>query len=194
MKQSELEALLGRPLTPNEVTNLKLYFKIAVEYLEDILCTSLCGCEDRKIFYAREGYSTVFTDIFTEITKVCVNGRMVSSSKYYVAQDDRRSGDWYNSIVFKDRSDCNGDVAVEAVWGFSSIPYDLRRVIAQLFANVSRKYSVGKIQSKQVEDFRIQYVTSTTEEEQFIADNRRVLDKYSQCNIGSIRHGSLQCL
>jgi hypothetical protein len=41
MTQQELEALLGRPLTPIEVTNLGLYLEIALESLEDALCIEI---------------------------------------------------------------------------------------------------------------------------------------------------------
>jgi hypothetical protein len=187
MKQTELEALLGRPLTPTEASNRKLYLEIAKESLEQLLCISLCDDEDEtRTFDIREGYSTVFTDIFTELTAVQFDG--VATTDYYPAFWDKRNNPYYNSIVL---DDCGGStISITGAWGFSEIPSDLKLLWAQLFANVSKKYTAGggNIKSKRVEDFSITY-GDLTDDEVFLSANARTIQKYSMCNTGYIRHG-----
>lgn len=194
MSQSELEALLGRSLTQREVTNLDLYLDIAKESLEELLCISLdtnpdtSGGKDSETrsFDVREGYSTVFTDIFSEIEEVKVDG--VTTTGYYPAFWDKRSGDYFNSIVL----DCRTAESVEITgcWGFETLPGDLQLLWAQQFAIVSKKYKAGagNVKSKQVEDFRISY-GDLTDDQVFLNDNRRIIKKYSMCNIAHVLHG-----
>lgn len=194
MTKEQLAALLGRPLTPNENTNFDLYLDIAKESLEELLCISLdvnpdtSGDpeEDVQTFDVREGYSTVFTGIFTEVSEVKVDGKVTTD--YYPVFWEKRSNPYYNSIVL----DCRAARSVEITghWGFDTLPGDLQLLWAQLFANVSKKYKVGagNIKSKQTEDFRISY-GDLTDDEVFLKDNRRTIKKYSMCNIGYVLHG-----
>lgn len=193
MSQSELEALLGRSLTPTEITNFDTYLEIAKENLEELLCISLdyqdTSGEPEKTtqtFDIRDGYRTVFTGIFTELTEVKVDGTVIED--YHVAFWDKRSNPYYNSIVL---DDCDGkEVEITGYWGFDSLPSDLQLLWAQAFANVSKKYVAGggNVKSKQVEDFRITY-GDLTDDEAFTSANARTIRKYSLCNIGYIRHG-----
>lgn len=189
MTQAQLEALLGRSLTPREIANRKLYLEIASEHLEEILCISLCDKgDDTRTFDIRDGYSTVFTDIFTELTEVKVDG--VVTTNYYPAFWDKRSNPYYNSIVI---SNCKGkEVEITGDWGFNSIPYDLQSIWAQVFAIVSKKYVVGggNVKSKQVEDFRIAY-GDLSDDDVFLNDNKRTIQKYSLCYIGLVLHGDV---
>jgi hypothetical protein len=73
MTRAKLESLLGRSLTPNEVTNLTLYLDIATDSLEDMLCMSLTTETSTREFEAREGYSTLFTGAFTDVSEVTVD-------------------------------------------------------------------------------------------------------------------------
>jgi hypothetical protein len=193
MTQQELEALLGRPLTPIEVTNKGLYLEIAQESLEELLCISLDADDDSgdpepeaRTFEVREGYSTVFTDIFTDVSEVKVDG--VVTTDYYPAFWDRRSADYYNSIAL---DVCSGkEVEITALWGFAEIPSDLKLLLARLFANVSKKYAAGggNIKNKKVEDFSVSY-GDLTDDQVFLDANARTIRKYNMCNIGYIRHG-----
>jgi hypothetical protein len=188
MDESELEALLGRPLTPTENTNKDLYLEIAKESLEELLCISLdSGSEEEesRTFEIREGYSTVFTDIFKEISEVKVDG--ATTEDYYPAFWDKRSNPYYNSIVL---AKAGNTAEITAVWGFSTVPNDLKLLWAQAFANVSKKYVPGSdnVKSKQVEDFRVSY-GDLTDDEAFINANKRTMAKYSMCNVGYVRHG-----
>lgn len=193
MEHSEIEALLGRSLTTIELKNLDLYLDIAKESLEGLLCSSLKGSENEtRVFVGNGDFRTVFTGIFHEVSEVKVDGETVDTSDYNAAQWDKRSSSWYNSIVFTTPPE--GEVEVTANWGFTEVPNDLKRLWAQLFANVGKQYKPGaKIASKQVEDFRIQYVTGVTDDQQFIADNQRTLTKYSLCTIGEISNGKVWC-
>lgn len=189
MTQAKLEALLGRSLTPREVTNLQLYLDIAKESLEELLCLSLCDEGDTtRVFNVREGYSTVFTDIFTELSEVKVDGTVTTD--YYPAFWDKRSNAYYNSIVL---DDCNvTEVEITGFWGFDEVPNDLQLLWAQSFANVSKQYKAGagNVKSKQVEDFRISY-GDLTDDEVFMNANSRIIKKYSMCNIGYVKHGDV---
>jgi hypothetical protein len=186
MDESELEALLGRPLTPTENTNFDLYLDISKESLEELLCISLDSVSETRTFDVREGYSTVFTGIFTEITEVRLDGNVTTD--YYPAFWDKRSSAYYNSIVLgKKRAK---EVEITGFWGFGSIPADLKLLWAQLFANVSKKYSPGNdnIRRKAVEDFSL-WLGDLTDDQAFINANARTIKKYSMCNIGYMLHG-----
>lgn len=192
MDASKLAALLGRPLTPIETTNKDLYLKIARESLDDLLCTNLCDSSDPRIFDAREGYTTVYTDIFTELTEVKVNDSVIDAEKYSPRQWDKRSGSWYNSIVFTYKL-CKGDeVEVSADWGFDTMPSDLQSVLAGLFGLVTKKNKFdGSVTSKQVEDFRISFDTDANLDAEFYATHNKTISKYSVCDIGYVRHGKI---
>ncbi len=195
MTQEELETLLGRPLTSNEVNNLDTYLDIAKESLEDLLCMPIDlqgdtsdDDEYTQVFDIREGYSTVFTGIFTEITEVKIDS--VVTDNYYPAFWDKRSNPYYNSIIL---DYCSGkEVEVTGVWGFISLPSDIQLLWAQLFANVSKRYVPGtdNVQRKAVEDFSI-WLGDLTDDETFLNANQRIIGKYSLCNIGYVLHGQV---
>lgn len=185
MNQSTLEALLGRSLTTLEATNKNLYLDIARESLEGLICSSICYEQGTRTFPIREGFKTIFTGIFEEINSVTINGE--ASTAYTPMQFDNYNGKWFNSIVL---DECEtGLVTIDADWGLSRVPSDLQRLWALLFAQTSKKYSAARVQSKQVEDFRISFATDMSEDEQFLADNQRTISKYSLCGIGQIRSG-----
>lgn len=186
MNQAKLAALLGRPLTQTEVDNLDLYLQIAKERLGDLICSDLCD-QDNRFYTIREGYETVFTDIFTDITSVKLDGEVFTD--YEVYQNDRRNGQWFNSIVL---NKCySGEVEIEADWGFGGMPVDVQLLLAKLFGLVgSMNTSNGNIKSKKVEDFSITF-GDTDVYDQFVTENHATIDKYSQCNVGYIRHGVL---
>lgn len=194
MTQEQLEALLGRSLTPREVTNLDLYFEIAQESLEELLCISLDVNPDgsgepeldTQTFDVREGYSTVFTGIFTQLSEVKVDGTVTTD--YYPAFWDKRSNAYYNSIVL---DDCNAsEVEITGYWGFDSIPADLQLLWAQMFANVSKKYKAGggNVKRKDVRNFSV-WLGDLSDDETFINENKRAIQKYSLCNVGYVLHG-----
>lgn len=187
MNQAQLEALLGRSLTPREATNRRLYLDIAREEIESLMCISLC-CNDSeaRTFEPREGMSTVFTGIFTDIEEVRVDGTVVTD--YYKAFWDNRNGSFYNSIVFATPQ--SSEVEIEASWGFDNIPSDLKRLWTQMFAVVSKKRTVSHVKSKKVEDFSVTY-TDESDIEAFARDNAVTIRKYSMCTIGDVRHGGI---
>lgn len=189
MDESELEALLGRPLTPTENTNFDLYLDIAKKSLEELLCISLDSVSETRTFDVRDGYSTVFTGIFTSVSELKVDG--VATTDYHPAFWDKRSNPYYNSVVL---GKSGKTVEITATWGFDTVPNDLKLLWAQAFANVSKKYVPGgdNIKSKQIEDFRVSY-GDLTDDEAFINANKRTIAKYSMCNIGYVMHGGGTC-
>ena len=192
MDQTTMSALLGRTLTSIEVTNFNLYLKIARQALDDLLCTNLCDDSDPRTFDAREGYSTVFTDIFTDIDEVSINGIVQDADTYSVRQWDRRNGSWYNSIVFDERL-CDGDeVEVSASWGFSTMPSDLQLVLAQLFGLITKKNKFDStVSSKQVEDFRVSINVDADLDDDFYRQYNKTISKYSLCSVGNITQGDI---
>lgn len=190
MDQTKLEALLGRTLTAREITNLKLYLNIAKQNLQDLLCINLdCGNSiTAKTFSAREGYSTVFLDTFTEVEEVKVDGEVVTN--YHLAFFDNRNSSFYNAIVFGTAFRSEKTIEITASWGFETIPNDLSQLWAQMFAITSKKYSTGSVKSKRVEDFYITY-GDLTDEQVFADQNALTISKYSLCNVGYVLHGDV---
>lgn len=191
MNKAKLAALLGRPLTPNEDANFSLYLNIATKSLEDLLCTTICDDSDPRVYDVREGYSTLFTDIFTDITEVKLDGTVIESSKYSVRQWDRRNGNWYNSIVFDSQfTSDDSEVEVSGSWGFSTMPSDLQAVLAGLFDLITKKNKLDPtVASKQVEDFRISLNTDVDLDTDFQSKYAHTLSKYSMCDIPNLQHG-----
>lgn len=197
MNQAKLEALLGRPLTPTEQTNQRLYLKIARESLEGLICTTVsCESEEARAYNVREGYSTAFVDIFTELTEVKIDGTVIDPSKYSVRQWDKRSGSWYNAIVLNRKfRNCDREIEVTASWGFDSMPVDLQLLMARIFDHVGRQNSLDReINSKKVEDFTISYnhssiTMSDTLWASLVQDNATTISKYSMCDIPNVQHG-----
>lgn len=195
MDQEELEALLGRSLTSREVTNLDLYLEIAQESLEELLCISLDVDdssgepeEETRTFDIREGYSTVFTGIFTELSGVKVDGN--ATTNYHTAFWDKRSNPYYNSIVLDEVGGTEAEIT--GLWGFTEVPSDLKLLWAQLFANVSKKYMAGNrnVKRKKVRNFDITF-GDLTDDQAFLDENQRTISKYSLCNIGYVLHGEV---
>lgn len=188
MEQSKLEALLGRSLTPREVTNKELYLDIAKDALEALLCTSLCKESGERTFHIREGYDTIFTDIFTKLNSATINGVTQTAIPYFW---NNQNSNYFNSIVIDDLHTYYDEIIIDADWGFSTIPNDLQLLLAELFANTSKKYSVGSVKSKSVEDFSITY-GDLTDDQDFVNRNARIISKYSLCNIGEIKSGRIR--
>jgi len=189
--QAQLEALLGRTLTPVELSNLDLYLEIAGERLEQLICSRVTAIAEERVYDGREGYSTVFTELFTSITSVEVNGKALETSEYSKRQWDSRNGYWFNSIVLPHRLRSEAEVVINGVWGFDSdtMPSDLQLLYAKLFALVSSmNKGNGNIKSKKVEDFSITFNENTVYD-QFLIDNGSTLRKYSVCNQGYVRSG-----
>lgn len=192
MNQTTMASLLGRSLTPIESTNFNLYLKIARQSLDDLLCTNLCDDTDPRTFDARGGYSTVFTDIFTDVQSITVNGEAVTD--YSVRQWDRRNGSWYNSVVFEDKLYEDDVVVVSASWGFSTMPSDLQLVLAQLFGLITKKNKFDStITKKKVEDFEVWLNIDADLDDEFYRQYNKTISKYSLCTIGNIQQGSVGC-
>jgi len=200
MNQAQLEALLGRPLTSVEITNLELYLEIANDTLETLLCTTIRPATEERTFSLREGYKTAFLDIFTELTEVKVNGTVIEPEAYSLRQWDKRNASWYNSLVLADRiTKLTDEITVNATWGFVdapeedyAVPYDLQVILAGLFSLVTKKNNLNPtVTSKQTEDFKITFNADVDLDEEFYSQYSKTIDKYSLCNIGYIRHGEV---
>lgn len=195
MTKEDISALLGRPLTPTEETNFDLYIDIAKTNLETLICTPVDEVSETRVFDTREGYTTLFTDIFWNVEEVKINGEAVTN--YSSRQWNKRDADWYNSLVFTSPfTECQSEVEITADWGFtpssdaSSLPYDLQSVLAGLFAQITKRNKTDQtIQSKQVEDFRISFNTNINLDQAFYDTYGLILSKYSLCDIPNLQHG-----
>ena len=175
------------------MTNLNSYLEIATEAVEGMLCSSLRGVTEARTFDIRDGYRTAFVDLFTAVTSVSLNGVAISSDAYSKRQWNKRQGSWYNALLL-DRM-YTGEITVTADWGFTTnMPLDLQKLIANAFAEVSKKNKSQRtsgIASKQVEDFRITYRTDLIQDDLFIQDNAATIAKYSMCGLPNVKHGQV---
>lgn len=189
MKQAEIAALLGRPLTPIEVSNFKLYIDIAKERLSDLICTSFEEVTEDRVFDIRADYRTVMLDVFTEINSVVHDGTTIT--EYTPFQWSKRNGDWFNSIVL---DEClEGTLTINADWGFC-YPPDIKLLLAKLFSLVGQmNNSTGNVKSKEVEDFKITF-SGATDYDQFVSDNQATIDKYSLCREVTVTNGRVSDL
>ena len=188
LSKDTISKLLNRPLTTAEDTNFSLYLKIATQRLEELLCMNLCGGDDERTYQSRYGYSEVYVDPFTHINSVTVDGEVVTD--YTKKQGDKFNGSWYNVIAF-DGKRSGENIVVDANWGFSSMPADLQLLLARVFAQGSTEQTTDNlVKSKKIEDFSVTYKDAVTYDE-FVLTNSSTIDKYSQCNQGLIRNGSV---
>ncbi len=200
MNQATLEALLGRSLTPNEVTNLTLYLNIAYESLEELICTPIAPADDTRVFDLREGYSTAFLGIFRSVSEVKIDGNIITSDKYSLRQWDKRNASWYNSLVFDHLfSKSDKEIEVTASWGFpttptNTIPVGLQSLIAGLFDHITKKNKLNPtVASKQNREYRISFNKDVDLDDEFYNKYRKTISKYSLCNIPNVQHGDISC-
>lgn len=192
MDKQQMSALLGRSLTPVEDTNFDMYLEIAEANLETLICTPVTEVTETRYFSTREGYSTVFVDVFTDIFSVKIEGKSVDDYTKY--QWDRRNGKWFNSLVFDNRFSEAKEIEVEANWGFCDYPADLQSVLAGLFGQISKKNKHdGTIASKQVEDFRISFNADVDLDADFYKTYGSIISKYSLCDIPEVQSGKVKC-
>lgn len=199
MNQAQLEALLGRPLTPTEVENLDLYIDIAYESLDELLCTTIDDIAEIRKFYTRAGYSTAFIGLFRSVSKVELNGTELSTDKYTLMQWDKFNGSWYNSLVFTDKFNKDDFIEVTAEWGFSTdptfdVPSDLQLVLANLFSYITKKNKQDTtVENKKVEDFSVSFNVDADLDDEFYNKFSKTIAKYGRCNIPNVQSGAVGC-
>lgn len=196
LTKEQVSKLLNRSLTTAENTNFSTYLNIAVKYLETLLCADLNERVEDRTFDVRDGYRTIFTDPFTQINTITVNGVEKAADTYSVRQFDKRSGSWYNSVVFKQHLDRDvEEITINADWGFTDcLPSDLQMLLAQLFNLVTELQTADdRVKSKKIEDFQVTYKDAQTYDE-FVASNASVVRQYSVCSLGDIQNGHIYSL
>lgn len=188
MTADQISVLLGRPLTSTETSNFNTYYSLAKARVSDLICSDISpDIEDARTFKLRDGYRTLNTPIFDEIQSVTVDGNEIDDTQYKVKQGSSFNGTWFNSIVFNDIT-C-GEVVVTADWGFSSIPLDLQKVIAEQFGILSTTIDSDQISRKQVEDFSIQF--NGTKSDAFVKKYQPTIAKYSSCTESNVQSGKV---
>jgi len=185
-----MSKLLNRSLTSSETENYKLYLKIAKQRLSNLLCMDLTSETEQRSYQTRTGYRTIFTDPFTAVAEVKIDGVTKGADTYTVRQFDNLNGEWFNSIVFKQHLNRNAEVVtIEADWGFDSCaPADLQLLLAKLF-NFLGNVDTGNIKSKRIEDYQVTFGDDSAYEG-LIKDNQAIIDRYSICS-NTIRQGDV---
>ena len=189
LDKTTLEKLLGRSLTSSEDSNFEQYINYTISTLENLLCWSPVCADATASYQARDGYRTLWTDPFTSITDVKVDGKTVTD--YKLAFNGNLNYPFYNSVVFP--NPLNGQtVEITGTWGFEDLPADLGSLVAEIFKMYGRQSmgnQSGNITNKRVEDFSISY-SDKSEMEVLVNDNASIVSKYSNCQSASeIAHG-----
>ena len=191
MDKTTIAKLLGRPLTSSEDSNFEQYINYTISTLENMLCWSPKSDETTATYESRDGYRTLWTDPFTSITDVKVDGRAVTD--YKLAFNGNFNYPFYNSVVF---SRPLGDQTVEitGTWGFEELPADLGSLVAEIFkmyGRVTTANQSGNVKSKSVEDFSITYGDGS-EMDALASKNSSVIAKYSNCQSAlEVQHGDV---
>ena len=191
MDKTSIAKLLGRPLTSSEDSNFEQYINYTISTLENLLCWSPICNEATATYESRDGYRTLWTDPFTSITDVKVDGTLVTG--YKLAFNGNFNYPFYNSVVFP--NSLNGQtVEITGTWGFEELPADLGSLVAEIFKMFGRVNSAnlsGNVKSKSVEDFSITY-TDGSEMDALASKNSSVIAKYSNCqNAIEVQHGDV---
>lgn len=165
----------------------------ATQLLESMLCLDFSNDSGKRVYQGREGYRTVFTGIFSDVNSVTVDGQPVD---YYPAFFDKRNGEFFNSIVLE--NPVCGEVVIDAEWGFNKLPADLKKLLANADAVVTRTHAIRDIKSKKVEDVTVTY-GDLSDDEVFLKQNAVTINKYSMCNVPYTLHGdtcgnSVRCI
>ena len=192
MDKTTIAKLLGRPLTSSEDSNFEQYINYTISTLENLLCWSPICNEATATYESRDGYRTLWTDPFTSITDVKVDGTAVTG--YKLAFNGNFNYSFYNSVVF---SHPLGDQTVEltGTWGFEELPADLGSLVAEIFKAYGRTTAsnmAGNVTNKSVEDFSISY-GDKSEMDTLASNNSSVIAKYSNCqSAGEVSHGEAE--
>ena len=191
MDKTTIAKLLGRPLTSSEDSNFEQYINYTISTLENLLCWSPICNEATATYESRNGYRTLWTDPFTSITDVKVDGTAVTD--YKLAFNGNFNYPFYNSVVFP--TPLNGQIVeLTGTWGFEELPADLGSLVAEIFKMFGRVNTAnlsGNVKSKSVEDFSITYGDGS-EMDALASKNSSVIAKYSNCQSAlEVQHGDV---
>lgn len=193
LSQADVEAILGRSLTNAEKSTLTTTTEQALQDAQDLLGIDWKTLGERT-YFGSEGYRTLFTDPYSILTSVTVNGATITD--YRTAFDDWLNTPSFNSIIFAYPLEDNDEVVVAAEWGFGSeLPYDIKRLAVALWQNGTAPQTnptSQKVKSKSNLDFSVTYDTSKTALETILVDYGNVIEKYSMRIRGDIGHGRIR--
>lgn len=193
LTKTQVEGWLGRSLTDTENAGFDKYLALAVDKFEQLTCSTLKRITETRIFDSRDGMRSLFVGLFTTLSEVKVDGVIVTN--FSPAQGDKRGSlTWYNAVLSDNKMVAGQNIAITANWGFETLPDDVAMTLAQLFALVSSDSEEYRIKSKKIEDFSISYADTETAFNAFISDFGGILNKYSVCGVGEVRHGRVSCI
>jgi hypothetical protein len=197
MDIDSITAYLGRPLTDFETANFDSLFNQTVARLENLLGTPLVKFDGDRTFTVRQGFRTIWIDIFTSVTAVKIDDKELSVDEWTAARNDARGAlDWFNSIVLSEKPIKREQTAtITASWGFDltnaeTLPEDLKILIAACFAAISQQAQFDPtVANEQIEDYRVSFNTAKSPFDLFVATNTLTIQKYSQTKHGDLRNG-----
>ena len=185
ISQTDFEKLLGRTLTSTEASNFEQHLNATIANLENLLGWSLLGEAGERVYKSRRRYHTLWTDPFTEINSVTVDG--TAETDYTPIFNDSYNSPFYNGLEFDYPLD-GSKVVIDATWGFTGIPADLGQLIVALWSMAQRlPTEQGNVRSKSIEDFSVTY-TEDGEYNSIITTYSGVIAKYA-LDSSQIQHG-----
>lgn len=191
MDKTMIAKLLGRPLTSSEDSNFEQYINYTISTLKNLLCWSPVCDEATAPYESRDGYRTLWTDPFTSITDVRVDGSAVTD--YKLAFNGNFNYPFYNSVVFPQPLGVQ-TVEITGTWGFEELPADLGSLVAEIFKMTGRVNTAnlsGNVKSKSVEDFSITH-SDRSEMDALASNNSSIIAKYSNCqSAGQVSHSNV---
>lgn len=192
LDKDTLEKLLGRSLTSSEASNLQQYINYIETTLTNLLCWSPLKGASVASYEARDGFRTLWTDPFTSITDVKVDGSAVTD--YKLAFNGNFNYPFYNSVVFP--HPLGGQtVEITGTWGFEELPADLGSLVTEIFkmyGRISNNNASGRLTNKKVEDTSFTYSDNVSEMDALSSNNSSVISKYSNCqSAGEISNGGV---
>ena len=201
MTEQDIEKLLGRDLSAMENNNFSLYLDITIERLSNLLSVNVIIPEvdsgtnepivETRIYAGRNGYKTLYTDPFTDLISVSIDG---NTKTVTTAQWDNPMGSWKNVVCFDDEMDAE-QVDVTAKFGYGNpLPSDLQLLIARGFDAILKENTDNpRVSTKRNEDYSVSYKDSVESSWQaFTMTNKGIIQKYSQAGLGVIEHGDWQ--
>ena len=168
ISQEEMALLLDRPLSNYETDNFASLLASAKSQLELVLSIRIDGEADaERTYLPREGYNTLWTDPFTELTSVeIITQDSTIALDGTPAYFDDLNADWFNSVIL-DRPLGSKRLSVKAAWGFGeNLPTDLAKLWAGLFgiaSSVADTEPTGAVTSEQILTHKVTFADASAD-------------------------------
>lgn len=189
--KEDIVKLLGRPLSAKEDAGYDAYLEIAQVQLEDLLGYSLelSTAITSKTFTGVDGYRSIFTPPFTEISSVSIDGKAIG---YTVGTTNKPIK---VEIVLERPAHDNEQIVVSAKWGYATaLPGGVKLLLSNMFAVVANGQATGsdaKVKSETTLSHSVSYDNSSTHMASFEADNANIISLYQRPKPGELQAGRI---